>query len=67
MLAIDGYFLNYYEQRNKIAITLPQTWQTLTSTMERPVERRTKVDDSEFLVILLAVINLFERKEAADG
>ncbi|MBQ6536823.1 MAG: hypothetical protein IJI40_08630 [Firmicutes bacterium] len=64
MITVDGYSLLCLKNENKIIISLPQTWDTLTNTMEQPVERRTEIDDSELIAILLMTKYLFERKEA---
>lgn len=63
MITVDGYSLLYLKNENKIIISLPQTWGTLTNTMEQPVERRTEIDDSELMAILLMTKHLFECKE----
>lgn len=57
MLISNGYTLVYYKSRNQIVIGLPQTWETLTNTLEPVVDRRIDVTEQE-LDILLRVTNL---------
>ena len=63
MLVSDGYSLTYYKDRNKIAITLPQTVYTLTNTIEPVVDRIVDVDDIALANVLFMVKQIFQKGE----
>lgn len=50
----DGYSLIYYKSRNQIVIGLPQTWGSLTNTINLVADRKIDVEEKD-LAILLAV------------
>ena len=59
MLTSNGYSLIYYKNRNRIAIGLPQTAETLTNTFNSVVDRRIDVDDKELAMLLATVQAIF--------
>lgn len=63
MIMIEGYSLCYYPKENRIIISLPQTEETIESTMYIPVDRRVAVSHRELIPVLEKVVDIFERKE----
>lgn len=61
MLTSDGYYLSYCKDKNKIVISLPQTYETVTNTYEQVVDRRTDVMEIDLLVILEVVKIIFHK------
>lgn len=59
IISSDGYFLSYDKKRNYIMIHLPQTAETIENTIDKPVKRRTDVNQSEFSLILNLVKYVF--------
>ena len=66
MLTSDGYCLTYYKNKNKIVISLPQTYETATNTYEQVVDRRTDVMETEMLV-LIEIVKLIFHKGGTDA
>ena len=62
MIVIDGYSIEHYPNMNKIVITMPQTFATLTNTTEMVSNRRTDITESELTAILVAVRTMLERR-----
>lgn len=60
MIVIDGYSIEHYPNMNKIVITMPQTFATLTTEMVS--NRRTDITESELTAILVAVRTMLERR-----
>ena len=60
MLVLDDYCLSYDKERNKITITLPQTWKTMLNTVDELRIRRVDVKEEELFAVLLAAIGIFE-------
>lgn len=50
-------------QRNRITITLQQTMETLTNTMEKPVERKAEATDAELTMIACLVDAIFYKEQ----
>lgn len=48
----DGYSIYYEKNANRIVISLPQTMETVTSTMTMVVNRKLEFTDSELCTIL---------------
>lgn len=66
MLTSNGYTLVYNKQRNQIVIRLPQTWKSLTSTLEPVSDRRTDIEETDLAILLTATQAIFlngEREE----
>ena len=63
MTSIDGYSITQYAARNQIVITLPQTMDTLTTTVTPIADRRKELTDLEEAALLTAVKAMFENKE----
>ena len=59
----DGYLLRYEKRKNKITITLPQTFGSLTNSTEKISRRRTDLSTSELALILYITMLTFERTE----
>ena len=62
MVMVDGYYLNYYPERNQIVITMPQTMQTLTNTVSI-TNRRVSITREEEAVIVNVVKAIMERED----
>ena len=67
MLTSDGYALTYDKSKNKIIIGLPQTYETLTNTIEGVVERRTDVEEKDLFVLLYIARQIFHKGERKDN
>ena len=65
MLMSDGYSLIYDKYRNQIVIGLPQTYATITNSVEQPQKRRVDVEESEMTILLLMAKKIF-RGEIVD-
>ena len=65
MIENEGYTIEQYPNHNRIIITAPQTWKTITSTLTTPVQRRVKLSENELSILLLAAKKMYE-KEVAD-
>lgn len=61
MILSDGYSLTYYRDKNAIVITLPQTMETLISTIGDISDRKLDITTEEEIVILNIVKTVFER------
>lgn len=59
MLTSNGYTLVYNKHRNQIVIRLPQTWKSLTSTLEPVSDRRTDVEERNLAILLTATQAIF--------
>ena len=62
MIVTDGYSIEYIKNSNMIIISLPQTMETVTSTMAMAVNRKPDFTDTELGAILLAVKAIAERR-----
>lgn len=58
----DGYFIEQFVDQNKIVIVLPQTPETLNSTMGPVSNRKKELSDNELLDILMIVKNHAEHR-----
>lgn len=56
----DGYFIEQFVDQNKIVIVLPQTPETLNSTMGPVSDRKKELSKDELLYILMIVKNCAE-------
>lgn len=59
MLISNGYSLVYNKNRNQIVIGLPQTWKTLTNTLEPVVDRRVDIEEKDLAILLTATQAIF--------
>lgn len=57
----DGYEVEYYPTKNRIIITMPQTWQTLTNTMSIIRNRKIDFTDTDLALLLELTRYLCER------
>lgn len=58
----DGYSVWYEKNANRIVISLPQTVETVTSTITMVVNRKNEFTDSELCGILSVVKAITEKK-----
>lgn len=56
----DGYFIEQFVSQNKIVILLPQTPETLNSTMGPVSNRKKELSKDELMYILMMVKNCAE-------
>lgn len=66
MIVSDGYSIEFNTYRNQIIIMVPQTLQTLVSTVADTTNMRTYMPimtDEEMTLVLMAVKYIMERKE----
>ena len=66
MLLSEEYSLTYDKNHNRIVINLPQTFETVNSTYEQILDRRTDVEEKDLLVLLNVVKLIYcktERRE----
>lgn len=55
----DGYSLIYYKSRNQIVIGLPQTWGSLTNTINLVADRKIDVEEKDLAILLAATQAIF--------
>ena len=55
MITSDGYSIEQYVTANRIVITLPQTADSMTNTMEPMSDRRQSLTDEEMATMLCMV------------
>lgn len=67
MTVIDGYTLTQYPKQNAIVITLPQRWDTLTTTVSPVSDRRLQLTDTEEAALLVAVRAMYESRAKMEG
>ena len=60
MIVSDGYTLTQCPKQNMIVITLPQRWDSLTTTVAPISDRREMLTDLEETALLVAVKAMFE-------
>lgn len=59
IIVSDGYSIVYYKNRNQIIISLPQTAETLTSTVAPTAKRKVDISNSEALLLLAITKHIF--------
>ena len=68
MLTNNGYSLVYYKNRNQIVIGLPQTWGSLTNTINLVADRKIDVEEKELAILLAVTQAIFlNRERREDG
>lgn len=60
MTIIDGYAIIQEPQKNRIVISLPQTWQTIQGTVGDVADRRVSLRREEEAALLVAIKGMFE-------
>lgn len=60
MITANGYTLIQYPKQNRIVISIPQTWDTLTDTTGTVRNRRTVLKEKEEAILLSIVMELYE-------
>lgn len=60
MIISDGYTIRQERTKNRIVITLPQTWQTLQNTVTPISYRKTELTESEEALLLNVVRQMFD-------
>lgn len=63
MLTNNGYSLVYYKNRNQIVIGLPQTWGSLTNTINLVADRKIDVEEKELAILLAVTQAIFLNRE----
>lgn len=63
MLTNNGYSLVYYKNRNQIVIGLPQTWGSLTNTINLVADRKVDVEEKELTILLAVTQAIFLNRE----
>lgn len=58
-----GTLMVYEPKRNRITINLQQTMETLTNTIEKPVERKVEATDAELTMIACLVDAIFYKEQ----
>ena len=65
-VTVDGYSIEMYPQQNLIAITLPQTFETLTNTVTLVKQRKRTLSPSELMTVLVTVKGMLEKEHEID-
>ena len=60
MVTANGYTLTQYPKQNRIVISTPQTWDTLTDTIGILRNRRDVLTAEEEAILLGVVMELYE-------
>lgn len=55
MIVSDGYSAEYYPNRNQIVITMPQTIQTITNTVQMVTNRKVDISKEDLALIMSLV------------
>lgn len=63
MLTYKGYAIEQHIKKNRVVIYLPQTMETLTSTVSEPKTRRMRLSDAEMAMLLKVAVSLYEEGE----
>ena len=61
MIVSEGYTVSYEPKNNRIIITLPQTYQTLTNTIAMVSNRKIYITPDDEMIILNVVKAIMER------
>lgn len=61
MIVSDGYSAEYYPQSNQIVITMPQTFKTITNTVQMLTNRKMDITDDDLALIMSLVKYICER------
>lgn len=67
MLTNNGYSLVYYKNRNQIVIGLPQTWGSLTNTINLVADRKIDVEEKELAILLAVTQAIFLNRERREN
>lgn len=59
MIKLDDYTIEEYTKQNKIVITIPQTFNTCTNTLEPIARRKDKLSDTDKLIILSIIKTMY--------
>lgn len=62
MIILDGYSIEHYPNSNQIVITMPQTTQTITNTIEKITNRRTDITHNELTALLVCAKAMVEKE-----
>lgn len=66
MIVIGGYTIRQVTNKNRIVITLPQTWENISDTVTPVSDRKQSLTPEEEAGLLYAAIMMFERGEKHD-
>ena len=55
MIASDGYTVEYFPKNNQIVITLPQTFKTISNTVQMVVNRKVDITNDDLVPIMSLV------------
>ena len=61
MIVSDGYMVSYESKNNRIIITLPQTYQTITNTIAVVSNRKIDITTEDEITILNVIKAIMER------
>lgn len=61
MIVSEGYSVKYVPKDNQIIITLPQTFKTITNTVQMVTDRKMDITDDDLALIITLVKYICER------
>ena len=61
MIVSDGYTVSYEPKNNRIIVTLPQTYQTITNMIAMVSNRKIYITPEDEMIILNVVKAIMER------
>ena len=61
MIICEGYSVKYVPKDNQIIITLPQTFKTITNTVQMVANRKVDISDEDLALIMSLVKYICER------
>jgi len=66
MIKIDDYCIEQYIKDNKIVITLPQTFKTLSNTVTPVTDRKVSLSQTELATLLSIAVKMYEKNEVCN-
>ena len=63
MIISDGYALRQEIINNRIVITLPQTWSTISNTVNPICNRKLELSESDEVMLLSLIRYIYENQE----
>lgn len=66
MITSDGYSIRQDIVKNRIVITLPQTWSTISNTVSPICNRKIELSEGDEVMLLSIIRHMFEKQEETE-